>query len=854
MDSAALIARYPPNADSILAAARSLASEGRLDEAYRTLADGERQYPDVAAMLVQRARVARDAGRREEAADLLNTARQRFPKDDEAVIESGWLAHIGRDWPTAAHWWDIVRERTPHHVVGFVNGAAALREQGLLDQAEALLASAIERFPQQAAPWIDYAVCAQARKDWTESAARWARVRERFSTVPESYLGAANSLREQGKFSESQAVLDEAAERWPDDLRIKTEHCWNAHIARDWPEAARRWETLRAKHPALFVGWTSGALALRELRRYDQADQLLRDAQARFPQERAAWVEYAWLSSARRDWPEAVRRWADVRARYPAFPEGYLRGALAAAENWDYEAAEGLLREGMERFKADAAFPIEYAAIALRLNRMDEASARYADLRKNFPGLVDGYLGGGLVLRNGFQLPEAEAALEEAFLLFPGEMRLRLEHAKIPVFAPLRGDRRPEEALARLAKVRQEFPDVLQGYIAAIHVLVDEKRLDEAEELAQAAVLKFPASGAAAVESGNVAASRGDWTRALSRYDEAVKAFPEEAGARIGKAKALAAIAGTREAEQTLRDVIEKFPNAAAAYTAYAELSMNRHDWPEALNRWQAAAARFPDDKAFVQRIFDVKLHLTGEAGEPVDVAPASTPIAAGDTKGHLRDLVMQFESLGGRGIGCEFGMFQREFGAEPLGLLRWADMPYEGIIQALESRFDGVGDPENTDIFVNRENGRPEYCTRDLRGFMFMRAFVYEDEMPMERMRKQALRRLVFLKDKLIGDLESGTKIFVWRCTERNLSDDEIHRLHAALRSYGNNTLLYVRYEEDGRPNGTVLLRERGLMIGYIDRFKQALDGTLSSAPATASWTKICERALALLREGSGQ
>jgi len=340
----------------------------------------------------------------------------------------------------------------------------------------------------------------------------------------------------------------------------------------------------------------------------------------------------------------------------------------------------------------------------------------------------------------------------------------------------------------------------------------------------------------------------------LSRYEAVAQAFPNEAGGPIGRAKALAATGRTQEAEQILRDVIEKFPQAAAAYTAYAELSMNRNDWAEALKRWQAAAARFPDDKSFVQRIFDVKLHLTGETGEPVGAIAASMPIAAGDTKGHLRDLVMRFESLGGRGIGCEFGMFQREFGAEPLGLLRWADMPYEGIIRTLEDRFAGVADPDNTEVFVNRENGRAEYCTRDLRGFMFMRAFVYEDEMPMERMRKQALRRLAFLKDKLIADLEAGQKIFVWRCTERNLSDDEIQRLHAAVRSYGDNTLLYVCYEGDGRPNGTVLLREPGLLIGYIDRFKQALDGTLSSAPPTASWTTLCERAHALFVEGRGQ
>ena len=170
---------------------------------------------------------------------------------------------------------------------------------------------------------------------------------------------------------------------------------------------------------------------------------------------------------------------------------------------------------------------------------------------------------------------------------------------------------------------------------------------------------------------------------------------------------------------------------------------------------------------------------------------PAAANMSGADPRGPTRELVMQFESLGGRGLGCEFGMFQREFGAEPLGLLRWADMPYEGLISVLENRFEGIGAAEHTEVFVNRENSRPEYCTVDRRGFMFMRAFVYEDEMSPARMEKQALRRLTFLREKLIGDLETGSKILVYRLTDRNLTTDELERLHRAVRSYGDNTLL---------------------------------------------------------------
>lgn len=53
----------------------------------------------------------------------------------------------------------------------------------------------------------------------------------------------------------------------------------------------------------------------------------------------------------------------------------------------------------------------------------------------------------------------------------------------------------------------------------------------------------------------------------------------------------------------------------------------------------------------------------------------------AGPMSDDLRTLAMRFESLCGAGRGCEFGLFQRELGAESPGLLRWADLSAEFVI-----------------------------------------------------------------------------------------------------------------------------------------------------------------------------
>jgi hypothetical protein len=359
------------------------------------------------------------------------------------------------------------------------------------------------------------------------------------------------------------------------------------------------------------------------------------------------------------------------------------------------------------------------------------------------------------------------------------------------------------------------------------------------------------------VEYGNNARERENWAESIRRFETAVKNFPTDAGAAIGLAASLSMAGRHDAAEQLLSEAIERFPHNPVVFNEHAQLAARQNRWEEALARWSEAQRRFPDQRDIEHRIYEARLrlaerdgheHSAEEEGDRPETAAAETGASETDPRAATRELVMQFESLGGTGLGCEFGMFQREFGAEPLGLLRWADMPYDGLIFCLESRFDGVGSEQHTELFINRENSRPEYCTRDRRGFMFMRAFVYEDEMPFDRMWQQVLRRIGYLKDKLIRDLEDGSKIFLYRITTRNLTPEEISRLHAAVRSYGDNTLLYVRYADAAHPTGTVELAAPGLMIGYMDRFKLMPDGQLYASPPSMSWLEICKNACTFL------
>jgi hypothetical protein len=211
------------------------------------------------------------------------------------------------------------------------------------------------------------------------------------------------------------------------------------------------------------------------------------------------------------------------------------------------------------------------------------------------------------------------------------------------------------------------------------------------------------------------------------------------------------------------------------------------------------------------------------------------------------RDLVMQFESLGGSGHGPEFAIFQQHFGVQPKGLLAWADLGPDLLTGALESRFDGVGLEVNTIVFAPDHSD--EWWTKDKRYWMAMRSFLKTDRVGVDRAPPESCRRLQSLSRALIDDLEAGEKIFVFKSLHRNLTEAETDRLHAAVRAYGESTLFYVRYEDDAYPSGTVYALRPGLLVGYMDRFKMSRTNQLSSAPPTSSWLSVCRNAYAMWR-----
>jgi hypothetical protein len=184
-----------------------------------------------------------------------------------------------------------------------------------------------------------------------------------------------------------------------------------------------------------------------------------------------------------------------------------------------------------------------------------------------------------------------------------------------------------------------------------------------------------------------------------------------------------------------------------------------------------------------------------------------------------LEDLVINFEMLAGD---CEFGNMQRHLGFEPLSLLRFAGATPGVAIDGLDRDFEGVG--EDIEPYTVEGHG-PEWMIRDNRYGMNYHSRISSDDVPREEIIRMEQRKIRFLRQKFLEDLEASDKIFV--CSTHNINSiDEIMALFLALRRKTNRALLWVRSARDtGETPGTVTIVMPGLMIGHIESFSPPED-----------------------------
>ncbi len=203
---------------------------------------------------------------------------------------------------------------------------------------------------------------------------------------------------------------------------------------------------------------------------------------------------------------------------------------------------------------------------------------------------------------------------------------------------------------------------------------------------------------------------------------------------------------------------------------------------------------------------------------------------------------MLHFESLGDN---CEFGLVQRRCGAEPLGLLRFSNLALGGLLRGLRTGFAGLVEGDNLNCALD-DRPKREYVVREKTFSFVFHTFLYEGEVDETTLLAQQATRLKFLRRKLLEDVASGEKIFVWKRNEPT-REDNVRQLHAALCQHAPNTLLWVVPAEAGQEPGSVEVLTPGLLKGYVDRLAPNANAHDLSFEV---WLGVCARAWDLVRQ----
>ncbi len=603
----------------------------------------------------------------------------------------------------------------------------------------------------------------------------------------------------------------------PDDLQISDTPAaaQAAEQAGDWRHALSIWSALR--HTAVYerealIGIST---ALWQTGRFTEAKAELEAATERFHDYLDFSIARALAAEQAGHHDEALALWRDLQERFPAYPLAYAKITEALLKNHDYAAAEQVVSSALTRFPSDLNLLVnailvsiaqsQWYEASLRLNHLEAAWPEHSFTRISAPDLRRTIKTGQQIMQQNALCGQAYEAERQGQWAAAQHLWQQLHDSGFDERGTLLGLGRSSReggdfvtAEAVLGRASQRFPDDLE-------------------------ILAHHAQAAAKAEIWPVAAQR--WQYIFSRFEIASELFADLA------ANAYYNAGETETAETFIKAAARAHPGRGEYHITCATFAQRAEHWPEAIAAWDEVIKLHPDAELF-------KSHR-GEALYKASQSGAAAPRLpdAEDELSALRQKLLVFESLGDN---CEMGMVQRHYGVEPLGLLRFAAIRLDKVVQLLNQNFAGVGDPQYTII----EETPVEFIIKDNRDLFLMHTYLQTHDITAEKLLAQQIKRIGFLRRELLEELETGDRIFVCKNSDWAIPDDQLAEISTCINKYGRNLLLGIRLADEHNPPGSLKCVQADILVGYVASM-QGNSGFLGGATYDyASWRLILEAA----------
>lgn len=246
-----------------------------------------------------------------------------------------------------------------------VNGVADTREPATSEASQSKAGGFASR--ASFAAWCEESINS---RDWAEAIQRWRQFRQVYPNDVWGFVKEAMALANVGAIAPAMQILATALQQFPDSEAVDLGFAEIAMLQGDYERAAAYWEKLRAQHPELPWGYNGAAEMLLETGQPAQAERLIEDALAAFPEDSTALVNYARCAQQRDEPAQALSRWRKLATLHPLIVWGHIGEAEALIALGRIEEARATIGLIGEKFPQTAGAHIErLVAEIIRLAR-----------------------------------------------------------------------------------------------------------------------------------------------------------------------------------------------------------------------------------------------------------------------------------------------------------------------------------------------------------------------------------------------------------------------------------------------------------------------------------------------------
>jgi tetratricopeptide (TPR) repeat protein len=525
-----------------------------MPEAEATAAEAVARFPDSVDISIAYGRILLLTYRAEEAAQVFLRAEQLAPQNDR---------------PAA---WRV----------------AALSRQRLFDEAIAAGIKATQRLPNSSLVrvalgrvFLDSSRPEQALEHFARAA----------TTAPHDIRAInwhAAGLAELHRWPEAQTVIRKAIERDPAETKLYFQLGWIL-IDDCSREAIEYFDIVlnRAPQHPQALEWRS--TALRNLRRFSEAEEATAGAIRLLPRCPRLYVEHAWVSSDQDREDEAVTRVDGALAIDPRHSWA-LRSRMNFLQ-WArrFEEAEQAAAEAIERRPDDPDIHTAAAWVASDQDHYDEATARVDRALAIDPRHSWALRSRISILQAAPRFEEAEQAAAEAIERRPDDPDI---HTAAAWFSSDRD--REDEAVTRMDRALAIDPRHSWALRNRIYILRAARRFEEAEQAAAEAIERRPDDPEIHTAAAWVASDQDHYDEAAARVDRALAIDPRHSWALRSRVDFLRWARRFSEAEEAAAEAIERRPDDPDIHTTAAWFSSDQDREDEAVTRIDRALAIDP--------------------------------------------------------------------------------------------------------------------------------------------------------------------------------------------------------------------------------------------------------------------